>query len=282
MEGEASAVTQKRALRSGLEAGDARARGRPLDALILDLEDGVPPAVKDEARENLVEAAGSGKFPPSRSWMVRVNHPDSGWFEQDLEQIERLAPAGVVLPKAEDPEQVAELAERFSRHGSETCLMIETVHGVGSVRDLAGADPNVAMLLFGSADFRLSMGARPDPERRWERHALHEILLAARLHGCIAIDSVYFHFRDDIGLAEHARVARDLGFDGKSCIHPGQVKVIHEAFSPTRQEVGWAEAVLSEWEAKDGAAHGTIVVNGEMIEALHLTVARRILDRRTD
>jgi citrate lyase beta subunit len=214
--------------------------------------------------------------------MVRINGPDSEWFEEDLNLVSRLAPPVVVIPKAEDTERVSELADRFARHGSETALTIETVHGLGGVRGLAGADPNVNMLLFGSADFRLSMGARPDPDRNWERHALHEILLAARMHGCMAIDSVYFRFRDDQGLEAHSRVARDMGFDGKSCIHPGQIPVIHRVFSPNTEEVGWAETVLAEWEAQDGARRGVAVVNGEMVEALHLDVARRILERRAD
>jgi citrate lyase subunit beta/citryl-CoA lyase len=259
-----------------------RLAGLPADALIFDLEDGVPPGSKEDARKNLFKAAETNGLPLHRSWMIRINRPDSEWFDADLEMLEKLGPPMVVLPKAEDSERISELAERFARHGSETALMIETVHGVGSVRELAGAGPNVRMLMFGSADFRLSMGARPDPDRNWEQHALHEILLAARMHGCLAIDSVYFRFRDSTGLAAHARVSRDLGFDGKACIHPGQVRVIHEVFSPTNDEVDWAEAVLSEWESQDGAGRGVVVVNGEMIEALHLEVARRVLERRAD
>ena len=97
---------------------------------------------------------------------------------------------------------------------------IETAHGVGAVRELAGAISSVTMLIFGSGDYRRSLGARPDRSRDWERCALHELLLAARMHDCLAIDSVYFHFRDREGLLQHARIARDLGFDGKTCIHP--------------------------------------------------------------
>lgn len=251
----------------------------PADALILDLEDGVAPSTKDQGRENLLTAVRSGKVPAEIPWMIRINAAGTEWHRQDLELVSILAPAMVVVPKAEDPDAVAELSRRFAQHGSETALMIETVHGVGAVRELAGVGPDVRMLIFGSGDYRRSLGARPDPSREWERCALHELLIAARMHDCLAIDSVYFQFRDREGLVEHSRIARDLGFDGKSCIHPGQVPVINGLFASTAQEVAWAKAVLSEWELQDGDTRGVIVVDGEMVEKLHLAVARRILER---
>jgi citrate lyase subunit beta/citryl-CoA lyase len=170
----------------------------------------------------------------------------------------------------------------FAGHGTSTGVMIETALGLGRVRDLASAHPRVTFLLYGSADLRRSLGANPDPDRNWERHALHEIVLAARMHGCRAIDGVQFRFRDLDALARDATIARDLGFDGKSCIHPGQVETVHRVFSSTADEIAWARGVLETWEAEDGAARGVVVRDGEMIEALHLAIARRILDRAPD
>lgn len=249
----------------------------PADALAVDLEDGVAPEAKEAARDNLRAAAG--RFPSDVFWMLRVNPPGTPWHEDDLDLAQELAPLAVLLPKAEDPSVVRDLALRFARHDADTALMIETAAGLGRVRELAAAQSRVGMLVYGNADLRLSLGARPDPDRGWERHALHEILLAARMNGCLAIDAVYFRYRDREGLARHARTARNLGYDGQSCIHPDQVPVIHEAYSSTPDEVAWAEKVVAAWEEQDGESRGVIVVDGEMIEALHLSVAQRILTR---
>ncbi len=244
------------------------------DRLILDLEDGVAPPEKDDARGNLAEMAA-----PERPFMLRINPPGTPWHEQDLAAAEQLSPETVLLPKAEDPSEVAGLAARFAGHGSTTGLMIETTLGVGRARELAGAAPDVSILIYGSADLRLSLGARPDGGRVWERHAMGEILLAARMHRCAAIDAVYFHYKDRDGLVREAEIARNLGFDGKSCIHPGQVEPIHEVFSSNSEEIAWARKVLAAWEERAGDSKGVIVVDGEMIEALHLEVARKILTR---
>jgi citrate lyase beta subunit len=252
----------------------------PADAIALDLEDGVAPDDKAAARENLRVVAAAGRLAGERLWMVRINATGAPWHDDDLALVEELAPPAVLVPKAEDPGMVRDLALRFARHDSDTALMIETAIGLGRTRELAGAHPRVGMLVYGNADLRLSLGARPDDARVWERHALHEILLGARMSDCLAIDAVHFHFKDLQALAAHARIARDLGYDGKSCIHPLQTRVIHEVFASSPEEVRWAGAVLDQWEKQDGDAKGVIVVDGEMIEALHVTVARRILARR--
>jgi citrate lyase subunit beta/citryl-CoA lyase len=246
------------------------------DRLILDLEDGVAPSEKGSARENLLAMAA-----PERPFMLRINPPGSPWHEDDLALAAALKPATVVLPKAESPAEVAGLAAKFSTHGSSTALMIETAGGVGRVRELAAAAPDISMLIYGSADLRLSLGARPDPARTWERHAMGEILLAARMHRCAAIDAVYFHYKDRDGLVREAEIARSLGFDGKSCIHPGQIDPIHDVFSSTTEEITWARKILAAWEEQGGGSKAVIVVDGEMIEALHLQVAQRILKGRS-
>ena len=111
---------------------------------------------------------------------------------------------------------------------------------------------------------------------------MSEILLAARMHDCAAIDAVHFRFRDLEGLEQEARIARDLGFDGKSCIHPGQIEVVHRIFSSSPEELHWAGEVLRGWDEGDGERQGVVVIEGEMIEALHVDLARRILDRAPD
>jgi len=135
------------------------------------------------------------------------------------------------------------------------------------------------MAIVGSADLHVSLRARPDPGRSWEHHALSRVLLAARRYGHLAIDSVYFRYRDDDGLRAHAAMARTLGYDGKSCIHPAQIAVIHDVYKSTPEELAWARRVLAAWVAANRGADGVVAMDGEMIEALHGTLAERILER---
>lgn len=248
------------------------------DGIVVDLEDGVAPGDKDSARAQVRAAAEAGTFARVGSWMLRLNASGSSWHEADARMAEAIRPPRVVLPKAEDPGVVREAGARFAGFSARTGLVIETAAGVGNARALAAAHPSVDLLIVGSADLRLSLRSPGDPERRWERHALSEILLAARAAGCEAIDGVYFRFRDPEGLRRHAAIARELGYDGKSCIHPAQVGVIHEVFSSTAEELLWAERVLASW--REGEGRGVVVVDGEMIEALHVAVAERIRARR--
>jgi len=251
------------------------ARASP-DLVIVDLEDGVAPGDKDAAREHVRQAVDRGIL-GERPWMLRVNTGPLGPPPADLTLVGYAHPPAVVLPKAEDPVHVGALAARFAEHGTATCLMIESARGVARARELAGAHPSVRMLVLGSADLRLSLGARADDARSWERHAMGEIVLAARMHGAAVIDSVYFHYRDDEGLRRHAAIGRDLGFDGKSCIHPAQIETIHGVYARAPEEIAWAERVLQAWRDGEGDTQGIVTVDGEMIEALHVTVARRIL-----
>ena len=253
----------------------------PADAFIVDLEDGVAPAEKARSRENLRMAqAARGGFGGSTAWMLRVNAVDTPWFDEDLDLAWELAAPRVVLAKAERVAEVEGVCERCVP-GTRIALMLETARGIGCARELA-AHPSVDLLILGSADLRRSIGARDDRERDWERHALGETLLAARMHGCAAVDGVYFRFRDAPGLERHARFACDLGFDGKSCIHPDQLATVHAVYTSTADEIAWARSVLKVWESEQGPRVGVVVLEGEMLEALHVDLARRILARRPE
>jgi len=249
------------------------------DAVLIDLEDGVAPAEKAAARDRLRGGARQRLFDGEPPRMLRINAPSTPWHYEDLDLAAELRPCVTVLPKAEESEQVRRICTRCAAWGGEVGLMIETARGVARVGELAGCHTAVGVLIFGSADYRRSLGARPGPGRSWEALALQRLLLAARVHGCQAIDSVYFHYRDEQGLREHAMVARELGFDGKSCIHPDQVGPIHEIFSSSDEELRWALAVRKAWLEQRGATRGVVVLDGEMIEALHVEVAERILAR---
>jgi len=251
----------------------------PADMVLVDLEDGVASEQKNEARDNVRAAVTSGVL-GGRPWMLRVNGGRGGLLPADLTLVGFAKPAIVVVPKAEDPDFVRTLAARFADHGAATALMIETATGVARAMELMGAHETVCMAIVGSADLLVSLRARPDAERRWEHHALGQVLLAARRYGHLAIDSVYFRYEDGAGLRAHASIARGLGYDGKSCIHPSQVPGIHEVYASTPDERAWAERVRSAWAEGDGHAKGVVAMDGEMIESLHVTLAERILERK--
>jgi citrate lyase subunit beta/citryl-CoA lyase len=259
----------------------AKLPSRRADAFVVDLEDGVAPGDKARAREAVRQAGEAGQLPGGR-WMLRVNAPETEWHSGDLKLVEASGPAALVLPKAEDEAVVRDVATFAANSDVATVLMIETARGVGCARELAGAHDAVVALVYGSADLRRSLGARPDADRRWEAHAMGEILLAARMHGCLAIDSVHFRYDDLAALEAEARVARGLGFDGKSCIHPAQVEVVECVFSPDTEEIAWARAVVDGWREQAGDERGVVVIDGEMIEALHVDVARRVLEASGD
>jgi citrate lyase subunit beta/citryl-CoA lyase len=249
----------------------------PADLAIVDLEDAVAPGEKDLARDNVRAAANAGTLSPERPWMLRINAGPQGPPAEDLVLVGFAKPTWVVLPKAEEPNATRTLVARIAEHGARAALMIESARGIAHVGELAGCHPAVGMLILGSADLRLSLAAPEVSDRSWERHAMAELLVAARCHGASAIDSVWFRYEDDAGLRQHAAVARGMGFDGKSCIHPRQVPIVHEVFAPTADEVRWAQQVRAAWEERDGASKGIVSMDGEMIEALHVTLADRIL-----
>lgn len=254
----------------------AKAATRGADILVLDLEDGVHPSHKDAARERLHESraalAGAGAVAA-----LRTNPPEGRGGHADLEAAASAGFDAVLLPKAESGETVRGAREVLGR-ATPVWLMIETAPGAANVFDLARV-PGVEGLVFGSADYRLSTGARIRQDESELDFVRQRILLAARAAGIFCWDAPWFAFRDVDGLRRSARRAAEVGFDGKSAVHPLQVPVIHEAFAPTAEERVWAERVVRVME--DAAARGVAVVelDGELLEELHLRQARRLLAR---
>lgn len=254
----------------------AKAATRGADVLILDLEDGVHPSHKDAARERLRESrvtmAASGALAA-----LRINLPAGPIGRADLEAAATAGFDAIVLPKAETAEAVRG-ARDILGPGTPLWLMIETARGAAEVFGLARL-PGVEGLVFGSADYRLSLGARMRQDESELDFVRQRILLAARAASIHCWDAPWFAFRDLEGLRRAARHAAALGFDGKSAVHPAQVPVIHEAFKPMPEERAWAERVVRTME--DAGARGVAVVelDGELLEELHLRQARRLLAR---
>lgn len=243
----------------------AKAAASGADAVIIDLEDAVKPANKESARETLAGAL------PATSVIVRVNAAGTPWHDRDIELIHLLGAVGVMLPKAEDPEALAALSQRF-RGDRHLIPLIETARGVHRATEIASV-PGVTQLAFGPADYRNDIGCGEDPEAMLL--ARSTLVLAARVAGLSPpLDGPCLDFRDPAKTMREARHARTLGFGGKLCIHPDQISWVTDAFRPTEAEVVWARRVLG---AEDGG--GAAGLDGTMIDAPVVARARWILDR---
>ncbi|HSE96267.1 MAG TPA: CoA ester lyase [Methylomirabilota bacterium] len=265
----------------------AKAAASPADAVVLDLEDAVVSAQKAKAREWVVAALRRVDF-GGRERVVRVNPLDTAFGADDLAAVVPLAPDALLLPKVRtlgDLVRVDRAVGRLEQDASLPLggirfhLLVETVAGVLGVETLAAGSTRNAALLFGAGDLGLETRARPVAGRLGELHALSQMLLAARAAGLDAVDAPYLTLRDPEGLETHARFAVDLGFDGKAVIHPAQLEVVNRLFAPSREDVVEAERVLAAYQAAEGGGKGVFALDGRMIDAVHMMVARQTLAR---
>ena len=259
--------------------GKALAAGA--DAVCIDLEDAVAPARKDAAREEvarLLAGAGSASGPGERGAaapriLVRVNDPGSDSGRRDIDAVAgRARPDGVMVPMVRGAAEVARAAGRL--RGEVFLLpLIETARGLENAAGI-GAVPGVAGLVFGGFDLALELGAAP----AWEPllYARSRVVHAAAVNGVPAYDVPSRDFRDLTGLREEAARGRALGFAGKTAIHPAQIPVIHEVFTPSREEVERARAIV---EADRAAGGGAVGVGGRMVDRPVVEAARRVLAR---
>jgi citrate lyase subunit beta/citryl-CoA lyase len=257
-----------------------KARTLAADALVFDLEDAVAPGAKDEARRLAVEAVRGGGY-GHREVIIRVNAPASPWGREDLAAV---APAGaraVLLPKVESAAAVSDALDALAAQGAPASLeiwcMLETPRGILAADAIAGASPRVGALVMGTSDLTKELRARHTSGREPLLTSLGLCVLAARAHGRTALDGVHLDLEDTAGLAAACRQARDLGFDGKTLIHPSQIEVANAAFSPSPGEVARARRVIEAHAAAAGAGRGVAVLDGRLIENLHVEEARRVL-----
>jgi citrate lyase subunit beta / citryl-CoA lyase len=243
-----------------------KARQSGADAVILDLEDAVQSAHKDLARQ-----AVAAWLAPARPVYVRINGTGTPWFERDLEVVGLPGVLGIVLPKAEHPEQVAPVAGLLAGE-ARVLPLLETALGVWNARALAQA-PRVERLAFGSVDFQLDTGITGEQEELL--YARSRLVLASRVAGILPpVDGVTMALDDMTRLREDVARARRLGFGGKLCIHPRQVEMINRGFAPIEAEQAWARRVL---EAVETSGAGALRLDGELIDRPVIERARSIL-----
>jgi (3S)-malyl-CoA thioesterase len=257
-----------------------KARTLAADALILDLEDAVAPAEKARARDLVVEAVRSGGY-GRRKLVIRINGLDTDWGAADLAAAAAAGPDAILLPKANRPEDVVAVAEGTGAAPDRTAIwaMMETPLGVLNAAAIAAAHPRLAGFVLGTNDLAKELRCGTPADRLPMIAALSVCLLAARAHGLVCIDGVYNAFRDEEGLRAECEQGRDLGFDGKTLIHPGQIAVANEVFAPSEAEIEEARAIVAAFEEAEARGAGVAVLNGRIVENLHVETARRLIAR---
>ena len=236
------------------------------DAVVLDLEDAVPEGEKDLARRLVAERVAGRVGLRGPEVHVRVNAPDSPRAREDIAAAVQPGLDAVRLPKAEEPASVqavsrwiaqAEERQGLAAGSVRLDLTIETARGIARARELAACDPRVGRLVFGQADFLADVGAEAGPEGLETLYARSEVVIAARTAGLLApLEGAYARLRDQEGLRRAAQAARRLGFGGMSAIHPEQIPVIHEVFTPTAAEAERAQELLRAYEEAIAAGSG--------------------------
>jgi len=252
------------------------------DSVILDLEDAVSIDSKDEARILVKWALRDVDFGKSEV-LIRVNSPETEFFEADMGVISDRVD-GIVLPKAESKEDVQNVAsvldkiEKEKRIGREIIIIptIESALGIMNAYDIARA-PRVAALAFGAEDFTKDIGAERTPEGKELWYARSAIVTAAKAAGVQALDTVYPNVHDDEGLRREIEMVRRMGFDGKSAIHPNQIGIIHDVFTPSGEEINKALAVMQAIKEAEEKKSGVIALNGRMIDRPVVERAKKVI-----
>ncbi|MEM9780735.1 MAG: CoA ester lyase, partial [Pseudomonadota bacterium] len=253
-----------------------KARSLPADALILDLEDAVAPDAKAEARAQVCAAVGQGGYGP-RVLLIRINGPDTPWGAEDLEAASAARPDAILVPKVSHPSDLGPIQQALGQEkGTTIWAMIETPAGVLNAHQIAQAEGMEGFVL-GTNDLLKDIGARSKADRLPLQTALGTTLLAARAAGLVCVDGVYNAFKDDHGLRMECEQGRDMGFDGKTLIHPAQLEVANAVFAPDPEALALARRQVDAFEAALAAGAGVAVLDGRIVENLHVETARQTL-----
>jgi len=263
-----------------------KAREAAADAVILDLEDAIAPEQKAEARKMVARVLREMDF-GNKEVFVRINALATEFGGDDVREIAASGSAGLLMPKVESPDEVAAVCRILMSEGSEAAneqkrkllCLIESPRGVLSSGEIAAASPLIAGLVFGSADLARETGCiltEGEPELLFARS---HMLLAARAAGLAAFDSPHFMIADLEGLRRASQAARNLGYDGKTIIHPSHIATVNEVFAPSLAQIAAARRVVEAMEAAQAERRGAISLDGRLIDQVHLASAQRLLDQ---
>jgi citrate lyase subunit beta/citryl-CoA lyase len=257
-----------------------KGREVPADILILDLEDGVSPESKRSARENILRVLDEGGY-GAREIGVRINGVNSEWYEEDVEAIAGSSANMIVFPKVEMAENIENLVNLMAKKNAPSEMgiwcMIETARGVLNANMIAAAHERVEALLIGSADLTKDLRAQHLKNRMPLITSIQLCILAARANGLTILDSPFFDLTDDEGFLDSCRQGREMGFDGKTLLHPKTIDGANKIFGPSDQEIAWAGKIKAAHDAAVAEGKGVTLVDGQLIEALHVEEAQRLV-----
>lgn len=261
-----------------------KARNLPADGLILDLEDSVAPDAKPMARDQIagaVAAKGFGK----REIIIRINNLESPWWEADLTMAAHAKPDGILVPKISRPADIKRLEERLRTLKADPAIvlwaMIESPLGVLSAQEIAATaregDKRLAGFIMGPNDIARETRMRMLPGRAAMLPLFTHCILAARASGIEILDGPYNDINDVAGFAKECAQGRDMGFDGKTLIHPGQIDASNAAYTPPAEEVARARKIMGVFDLPENVSKGVVQLDGQMVERLHVEMAKRTI-----
>lgn len=255
-----------------------KAKGLDADCLILDLEDAVSPGEKPQAREMVAEAVRSHGY-GRRELIIRINGLDTKWGEDDLTTACAAEPDAILVPKVERASQVQEIVSRMEivEAPSKLWAMMETPLAMLNAAEIASASPRLSAFVMGTNDLVKDMHASHTPDRLPVITGLGLCLLAARAYGLTILDGVHNAIKDEEGLRTACLQGKELGMDGKTLIHPAQVAITNEVFSPSDEAIAGARRMVAAFEEAKAEGRGVAVVDGRIVENLHVLEAQRVL-----
>ncbi|MAU40904.1 MAG: CoA ester lyase [Kordiimonas sp.] len=257
-----------------------KAKSLAADVLILDLEDAVAVDAKEEARRLVGEAVQSSDY-GARELVIRTNGLDTPWGRDDLVAAAAAGPDAVLLPKVESVAMVKEaesvlMAAGVPDHTKIWCMM-ETPRGMLRAEEIAAASPRLACFVMGTSDLVKDLQASHTPLRLPVLTSLGLCLLAARAEGLAILDGVYLDLNDAEGFQESCIQGLEMGFDGKTLIHPKQLAIANEVFAPSAAEIDWSRRIIAAFEEAEAAGQGVVLVEGKLVENLHVDNAKRLV-----
>ena len=257
-----------------------KAKSLPTDAIIFDTEDSVAPDMKEVAREKVAAAVASGEY-GHRELTIRVNSSETEWHEADLRSAAAAAPAGIVVPKINSAAEVAAVERILESAGvadhTRIWAMLETPDAIEHALEIANSSERLEVLIMGTNDLAKELRAALVPGRAPLLWGLGRCLNAARSAGKVILDGVYNDVKNPEGFAAECTQGADMGFDGKTLIHPTQAEPCNEAFSPSADEIEYSRRVIEAFEQGLAEGKGVVTVDGKMIENLHVDNARRAI-----
>lgn len=257
-----------------------KARGLPADCLILDLEDAVTPDAKETGRRQIADALAEGGY-GARELIVRVNGLDTPWGRDDIAAISKTGAHAILLPKIDSAAMVVEAENLMVAAGAPDDMaiwcMMETPLGILHAEEIAFSSPRLGALVMGTSDLAKDLHAAHTRERMPMIGSLGICLLAARAAGVAILDGVYLDLADDEGFAYSCQQGLELGFDGKTLIHPKTIDAANRVFAPTDEEVAWSRRIIAAHAEAEKEGQGVLLVDGKLIENLHVESAKRLV-----